>query len=109
VADIQVTVGQQHIDKGHRESACACPVALAIQAKVLTPGTPGVVTVGRNRTTLCRDLTQPYQAYEYYDIPPEVAAKIEVYDMGGTMEPFTFTLRERRCDSAVPFGGQDGH
>jgi hypothetical protein len=38
VADIQVTVSADHINRGERGSRCGCPIALAVR-ELMVPGT----------------------------------------------------------------------
>lgn len=77
---VRVDVTADDIANGRMCNACACPVALALARRFnLTCG----VLYGQ-WSTLNRDLRGA--------IPPDVDARINLYDRTGNMEPFSFEV-----------------
>ena len=77
---VRVDVTAQDIANGRMCNACACPVATALSRAL---NTFCAVLYGK-WSTLNRDLRGA--------IPPDVDARINLYDRTGNMEPFSFEV-----------------
>jgi hypothetical protein len=82
-----VNVTQDHIDTGFRGRCRTCPIARAIQ------DVPKIASV-----SFC-EVLENYDAhyiqtkrFENIILPKAVSAKINLYDRGYDMEPFSFVL-----------------
>jgi len=86
--ELVISVTAEDIRDGEPESACACPIALAI-ARLLDASTEDEdVIVGREVI-----LIRPLGVLIDYELPASAAQFIRAFDNGDAVEPFTFTAR----------------
>lgn len=99
---IRIKVTQEHIQRGLRNSACSCPIALAMAEHF------GDDLDHNDNVVGCGFITH----YEHgtgkrtsWWAPPEVERFIDKFDGGGAVSPFEFELRpERIRKSSWPQG-----
>jgi len=80
---MKITVTQEHINKGKRQSRCFCPIALAIKDVLGQNCDP---RVGDMCIFIGKDPKQ------YYVTPWQAKAFISIFDSGGIPNPIEFEL-----------------
>lgn len=89
---LEVTVNQDHINRGRPNACHACPVALAL-LDALNAGPADYITVGRERIELRSAFLG---STEHYALPEKVTNWIWAFDAGEEVKPITFTATEIR-------------
>ena len=80
---IRIEVTAEDIAKGRRQSACACPIALAMERVGACP------VVG----TDAANISFGYRRFDHVELPPEATEFITKFDDGDTsVRPFSFDL-----------------
>jgi hypothetical protein len=80
---VRIEVTEEDIDRGKPEDRCACPVARAVRRAV---GIPTSVAMDK----IVVDYATPWQTEIW--TPDEVSIFVELFDIGGAVEPFAFEL-----------------
>ena len=79
---MKISVRQNHIDEGVRDSSNSCPIALAASEAFAWPVNTGRVQLSCNGVS--------------YWLPSQVRGAIIAFDATGQMQPFEFELEEEK-------------